>query len=102
MVEVTDEKILRAYRRTANRLIKHGLIRAETIVGDINFVLAHMADKVMAETKKAEDTFLQVSIVVSRGSKRLLQTQPQSGGLLALAPVGDAAGVPADIGCRDP
>lgn len=72
MVEVTDERILRAYRRTANRLIREGLFRAESTVGDI-------------KTPKGEDTFLQVSVVVSRGSKKLLKEQPNSGGLLVLA-----------------
>ena len=72
MVEVTDERILRTYRRTANRLIREGLVRAESTVGDI-------------KTPKDEDLFLQVSVVVARGSKKLLKNQPNSGGLLDLA-----------------
>lgn len=72
MTEVTDERILRTYRRAAARLLREGLTRAEITAGDI-------------KTPKDEDAFLQVSVVVSRGSKRLLKEQPRSGGLLAMA-----------------
>ena len=72
MMEISDERLLRAYRKVVSRLLREGLIEASTTAGDI-------------KTPKDEDTFLQVSIVVSRGSKLLLEAQPNSGGLLALA-----------------